>query len=418
MADDIFTNLAIKYNIEDKKVFSWLIGKILSGEIKQEAIAYSINKTLNMDLNSAIVLANEIIFMNPEDKSTLKNKINMQEERNINYNQELNELIMEADLRLEDSLIERLKKLLSTYFLDIRKEGELRETLIRSSKIAGIGLSSEQADNLLNLARNKKKFWEENKIEFKLPAEEEVPFMAHEEEIDVSAKVKAINEPEEKTREIKIDELLQEKGIEFAELAKKERIKRQLGERERVPEVPDIAEEIIEEEKFLESKKEISAPRPEIETLPPPPPLPTEPVKKAEPIAPKIPVKPPIIRRADTDNRPKLEDIKVEVTAKLYGPIEELNALTIMDFRRLSKDPKEAALKIMGKLDLLEDESLIKKMQGIKALRSSPLYKTYAGIMNQAMMAGKSIEQVINESNTLTMPEYQAIMELNQNLKY
>jgi hypothetical protein len=110
-----------------------------------------------------------------------------------------------------------------------------------------------------------------------------------------------------------------------------------------------------------------------------------------------------------------MTDVKFD--RKLYGPLDELAALTLADFRRLSKDPSQAMQKIIGKLDILEGESVVQKNEGIKALKSSPLYKIYADIMNKALM-GKSFEQAIAERGDITMAEFKAIMELNKSLKY
>jgi hypothetical protein len=125
----------------------------------------------------------------------------------------------------------------------------------------------------------------------------------------------------------------------------------------------------------------------------------------------------PIFKKQEKQGgRPRVEDVKF--TPRLYGPIEELASFTIADFRRLSKDPQEAIEKLKAKLNLLEDESLVKKVEGIKALKKSPLYKIYADIMNQAINQGKSFEQVIEAMDKLTLPEFKAIMELNKNLKH
>nr|MBD3359315.1 hypothetical protein [Candidatus Buchananbacteria bacterium] len=125
----------------------------------------------------------------------------------------------------------------------------------------------------------------------------------------------------------------------------------------------------------------------------------------------------PIFKKQEKQGgRPKVEDVKF--TPRLYGPIEELASFTIADFRRLSKDPQEATSKLKEKLNLLEDESLVKKVEGIKALKKSPLYKIYADIMNKAINQGKSFEQVIEETDELELLEFKSIMELNKNLKY
>ncbi|MBN1326059.1 hypothetical protein JW977_03735 [Candidatus Falkowbacteria bacterium] len=437
--EDITLNIKIreildKYKIESKKaeLVKKVIRDLFEGKIDEYDLGGEISEKANIDFKIALDLATELkeglfpllLEKIPGAKSQL-----YEEKRDLESI--LEKIKKESNIRVDLKYKKRLDDIILNWFRNIRDDQETIDTLTKSAKVGGIGLEYSVASNLVNILNKKKEEFKANNVDIlsliseDLKKQEEI----EETEIDVAAKVKGPMVAEKAIQDIHIEDLLKEKGISYNELAQKETIKQELTESKPVIKVPDLAEEIIEEEEFLESKKEIEAPKIEPEPLPPPPPPPApapqplppkpiEPVKKIEPKAPKIQTRPPIIRRTDTDNRPKMEDVKVEVSTTLYGPIEELNALSVMDFRRLSKDPKEAAFKIISKLDLLEDESLIKKMQGIKALRSSPLYKMYAEIMNRAMMAGKSIEQVISESNTLTMPEYQAIMELNQSLKY
>ena len=113
--------------------------------------------------------------------------------------------------------------------------------------------------------------------------------------------------------------------------------------------------------------------------------------------------------------RPKMEDIKF--TPKLYGPIDELASLDVSDFRRLGKDPEMAAQKIMNKLDLLAEDSLGKKKEGIDALHSSELYKTYTEILKKSVLAGKPYEEILKQDDRITVSELRAIMKLQKQLK-
>jgi|GEM_PF-6860206 len=113
--------------------------------------------------------------------------------------------------------------------------------------------------------------------------------------------------------------------------------------------------------------------------------------------------------------RPQVNDISF--TPKLVTPVDELQSLTLQDFRRLSKDPLTAIKKISDKLELLSQESLRKKAEGIEALKKSALYSDYSAIMSESVMKGVSYNQVIQEKKTLTEGEYQALMQLNKLLR-
>lgn len=117
---------------------------------------------------------------------------------------------------------------------------------------------------------------------------------------------------------------------------------------------------------------------------------------------------PPSIRRPVTDSgRPRMADVRAP--QKLYGPVDELAALTVADFRRLSSDPAEAVRKIRHKLALLEDESLTRRAEGIQALQKSPLYRAYAQRMMAAVNGGTA-------PGDLTDAELRAILELNKKM--
>lgn len=124
-------------------------------------------------------------------------------------------------------------------------------------------------------------------------------------------------------------------------------------------------------------------------------------VKSARPVAPS--------------GKPLVEDISF--TPKLLGPIDELRGMTLVDFRRLGKNPMDTTEKIKDKIDLLEDESHLKKMEGLAAWRESEISKIYFEIMRQCLNNGKSVDEIIATRNagkilSLTPDEFKAVMKL------
>jgi len=119
--------------------------------------------------------------------------------------------------------------------------------------------------------------------------------------------------------------------------------------------------------------------------------------------------------------RPKVEDIRFERT--LAGPIEELRLLTLTDFRRHSKDPKQATQKIQDKVDLVSQEGYDRRIAAIRAWRESPLCKLYVALSREALIAGKGIAQILaakrsGGEDVLTDDELKAIVELNGILRF
>ena len=132
-----------------------------------------------------------------------------------------------------------------------------------------------------------------------------------------------------------------------------------------------------------------------------------------------IPIRrpPPVFRK----DQPRLDDIKY--IPKIIGPIDELRDMTLVNFRRLGASPEEAVAKIKEKLDILEHDSVIKRMAGIKAWQEAEVTTIYLEISRDCLSKGASADQVISlrESSgrpTLTTEEYKAVLELNKFLRY
>ncbi len=118
--------------------------------------------------------------------------------------------------------------------------------------------------------------------------------------------------------------------------------------------------------------------------------------------------------------KPVMEEIRV--TPKIYGPIDELKTITMEDWRRWGT-AKEGSKRILDKINLLAEESLVKKSQGITAWKNSAVNRMYLDIGTEAIDNGLSVEQVIAKRQqenrpALTIEEFNAVSELNQNLRF
>lgn len=117
-------------------------------------------------------------------------------------------------------------------------------------------------------------------------------------------------------------------------------------------------------------------------------------------------------------------DVKdITYKPRLIGPIDELRTLTLVDFRRLSRDAQVAVDKIHAKVELLGEESFEKKVKGILAWRASEVNQLYAALLNESLTSSKPIKKVFEsrasrKEITLTMDEFHAIMNLNRQLRF
>jgi hypothetical protein len=113
---------------------------------------------------------------------------------------------------------------------------------------------------------------------------------------------------------------------------------------------------------------------------------------------------------------------KPRTVPKTYGPIDELMALRLEDWRRYG-GTKEAVNRIIDKINLLAEESFLKKAEGIRAWKESEVNRIYLEIGIEAIDTNKSVEEVIRSRvaehrPTLTLEEFNAIAELNQKLRF
>ncbi len=120
-------------------------------------------------------------------------------------------------------------------------------------------------------------------------------------------------------------------------------------------------------------------------------------------------------------SKPKIEDVKFR--SRLTGPIEEIRSMTLVDFRRLGKDAKDAIGKIVEKIQILEDESFPKRIQAIRAWKESPVNQLYLELGAESMEKKMPILEVISQRqkngiDTLTEQEIEEIMEFNKKLRY
>lgn len=116
-----------------------------------------------------------------------------------------------------------------------------------------------------------------------------------------------------------------------------------------------------------------------------------------------------------------MSDIKPP--AKTVGPVEEIFRLTPDDYRRLGKTLAEANDKIAEKLDLLEEDSYLKRAEGVKAWKKNAVHRLYLEIGRESMERNMAISDVIRqrqEANrpTVTEEEFHAIADLNKRISF
>lgn len=152
------------------------------------------------------------------------------------------------------------------------------------------------------------------------------------------------------------------------------------------------------------------------------PPVPRRVPVEAPPSAQRAPAMPvPSIKRPTVVGRPMVSDIKRPV--KVLSPVEELQSLTLDDYRKLGRNLQEINDKVVEKLDLLEEDSYLKRAEGVQAWKKSETYQLYLAIGRESMERNLSITDVISRREaehrpTMSPQEFESIADLNRRISY
>ncbi len=130
----------------------------------------------------------------------------------------------------------------------------------------------------------------------------------------------------------------------------------------------------------------------------------------------------PKLRRPRRQKKQLIDDVKIQ-ESMVMSPIDELRAMDLIEYRRLSPNPAEAAMKLRDKIFLLGDDSVAKQAEGVQAFKTSSLNKQFLDIGNRSMSEGRSVTDVIVEMQksgipVLSVEEFNAVADLNKQLRF
>jgi hypothetical protein len=434
-----------------------VVMKVMIKSLAIKDLSSIFTSELNLSPEKAENLAQEMkekIFSSVADYMGISDQTKV-----LNLQENIDFLIKEAGIAIPSSdLVERLRKILSTYLKGVRNRIDTRQTLAKDVKIGGLGLSKMEIDRILKVCDSKKY---QPEISAPPPSVsnrlDEIISQDQDQKADTTFKKKQAL----KITEYDLKRALQSgetKSITSSPQAKVAGQPEEIEEKIINKEQPDFKQdseasqaELEEELKKLEphkeedkqaeivekSKESEKAPfivkKPESTTLFKK--LFSESQKKATPgsikfaaVAGNVPEQKKKIEKQATlseeveksDNReiaekelasrkitskrpstssashhrPRLEDVKV--VPKVMGPLEELQFLDLTNFRRLGKTPEEITAKIFSKIKLLEKEGYDKMIAGISAWKKSPTNRLYLKAVQEAIASGKNLEEAIS----------------------
>lgn len=100
------------------------------------------------------------------------------------------------------------------------------------------------------------------------------------------------------------------------------------------------------------------------------------------------------------------------------GPVEEIQYMNLVDFRRLSAKPIEAAARLKQKFLNLRDESIILYLEGLGAWHKSPLYTDYVKSIIRALKEKRKMSALESgEANKIKLEEILAIVNMEKELE-
>ncbi len=339
-----------------------------------------------------------------DDEAEIKHFKSNSSESPSDFNSATAEIISRFGYNENDEILRRrLESIVIARLRDVRDELETSEALTKSRKIGGLELSESEAQRLIKLIREKSA----------------KPL--------VKTEVKPLIFPTIKKPAEKVS-LIEKKERDGGKNPLVEQVVKTVQERKENTNLPNRPLPIIKEENGLpviQMPEEMMV-KPKMTDLrsvlgKPVSPL-VKPEEKIQPLPkpfPKISDLPKA--KVELRSKPSLDDVKF--VKKLVGPIEELSGMTLIDFRRLGDKPMEAIIKVKEKINLLEKDSYKKRIEGIEAWHKSEVNRFYRLLGQTSLTEGKNVEELISErlqaqKPTLSLAEFDAVMELNRDLRY
>ncbi|MCK9360850.1 hypothetical protein M0Q28_01315 [Patescibacteria group bacterium] len=107
---------------------------------------------------------------------------------------------------------------------------------------------------------------------------------------------------------------------------------------------------------------------------------------------------------------------------KLSSLADELRNMDIEAYRRLSRDPQQAAEKVFQKLETLKRESFERWTEGVEAWRQSTLQQQYLRLVTESFSSGRPVSELVEEKRKTdprlpTAEELGSIIALNAKIQ-
>ncbi|MDP2790035.1 MAG: hypothetical protein Q8O51_02815 [bacterium] len=347
-------------------------------------------------------------------------------------------LVAMEHLELDDILLKRFQRVVESRLVDVRDKSEVRDILLRSTKIGGMGFDEARADRIIGELAN---VVEALHRQPRPPAAslqampggpkpviKPLPPPAR----DASQRVAGgppppvvkptaapLPSPPPEGGRVKEGNPPLPSGEDALSESRLSGTSRKAGEGNQPARSTVVATQQITKPASQPSAvpRPVVAPPPWLKpsgtpvSRPAPPPQP----RPVVPVIPRPqPVAPPTYREVITD---------VRAPSRVMGPIEVLGSLKIDDFRRLGGTPQACTLKIAEEFEVLGQDSFAQRAEGISAFRQSPAFKSYLMLGQLAMERKEEVREVVElmkaqGKQSLNEAEFEAIGALMRQFRF
>lgn len=349
------------------------------------------------------------------------------------HTQELaKDIIAEAQVSLQnEQKISHLESLIVTALRGVRNEFDTKQILLRNPDNGGFGLSEKQSQDLWQLITQKSKQLTDNQKKVVRVMQAGAQKIEGKQKKSLSPKIKEGEHGLRKLRQAyqstdyDIKSLVSNKKQEVSDatehLLSKEGLAgntaEKIKEKNFIKQPTQPSKELIQQP--VAGRKPIDLKKQTVHLQPPANPVL---VKEKSAGATMIDVVPPdqaLSGYSNTGERSQMVDTRTQ--KRLIGPVDELQLMTLTDFRRISDNVQQRVSKLIEKVELLEEDSYIDRIKGIEAWRGSEVNSLYIQMGYEALIQGKTIEMIIeeranNKKPHLTLEEFFALGELNKHL--
>lgn len=119
-------------------------------------------------------------------------------------------------------------------------------------------------------------------------------------------------------------------------------------------------------------------------------------------------------RAASVTPRAMMHDVHTKPQS--MGPLDEIQYFSLVDFRRLSSKPADAAERLKQKFLNLKEESYLLFMKSWEAWHLSPLYQSYVSAVDEALEQKRTLAGVLGEREKISLAEIEALINLEKDL--